>query len=823
MSVFTPGLVRVALPLPLDRVFTYAAPEGAPAAGTRVLVPFRNGSRVGWSLGEDLGSPPKGVRPIEAVLEVEPSASEAILRLSAWVAEYYIAPIGVALRAAMPAVLSDFSRDFVNLTTTKPTTRLTRGSSALLDALSASGGRRQVRSLAKALGARSIWNHVRELEALGLIQHTIVAPGRTTVLKRNVARIERWIETLEEREALGRRAPKQADAYLALERSGGTALQSVLMRQGVSAAALNGLVKKGVVRVQRETVDRDPFRDDGPLGEEERPALTPAQTVALEALNCAGQQKDPAPFLLHGVTGSGKTRVYVEALAAQRELGKGGIVLVPEISLTPQTVSRFRRRFGDDVAVLHSGLSDGERYDQWRALAEGRKRIAVGARSAVFAPVRDLGLIVVDEEHEGSYKQSDAPRYNARDVAVVRARMEGAICVLGSATPSLESWVNADAGKYHLLELPDRVGGSSLPPVRIVDLRAGRTRGMGGAGDRGRGESQVVLGEALLEAIDQRLTKQEQTILLLNRRGYSSFLSCPDCGDVPYCPDCAVSLTYHRGRSTLMCHHCRHVEPVPSRCSKCGGAGLSNRGLGTEQVERVVANAFPGARIARMDVDTTSGKWAHREILGRVEKGEVDILLGTQMIAKGLDFERVTLVGVVNADVGLHLPDFRASERTFQLLSQVAGRAGRGVLGGEVILQTSMPAHYILQTAAKHDYHSFAKQELAERKTLVYPPYARLANVVFSSPDQGQAATAAESAAKWLRTHLRSDSRVPITVTGPAPSPIERLHGRWRWHLMASCGSAATLGSFLRRFLEEAPRPKGDVRTIVDRDPTAVL
>lgn len=817
-----PGLVRVALPLPMDRVFTYSAPDGVPPAGTRVLVPFRAGSRIGWSLGADPGAPPKGVRPIQAAVETEPSASPEILALCRWVADYYIAPLGIAIRAAMPSVLSDHSRDFVQPTGLVVERSLTANQQAVLDALMAAGGPRQIKSLAKDVGVRSIWGPVRELEALGLLRHTVVPPGRPSIIRRNVAYLVRWIETLEERDALHRRAPRQAEAYLALERAGGKALQTALTAEGVAPSALKALAKKGIVEVRREEVERDPFAHDAPLVDA-RPPLTSAQESALGALTAAAGASTSVPFLLHGVTGSGKTRVYVEALAAVMEAGKGGIVLVPEISLTPQTVHRFRSRFGDAVAVLHSGLSDGERYDQWRALAAGRKRIAVGARSAVFAPVHDLGLIVVDEEHDGSYKQSDAPRYNARDLAVVRARMEGAVCVLGSATPSLESWVNAQAGKYTLLELPDRVGESRLPPVHIVDLKKGRSSGSGQEADRGRGDNTTVLGEELLAAVDERLARGEQTILLLNRRGYSSFLSCPDCGDVPYCPDCAVSLTYHRGRRTLMCHHCRHTEPVPGRCPRCGSAGMSNRGLGTEQVEHVVATAFPGARIARMDVDTTSGKWAHREILERVEKGEVDILLGTQMIAKGLDFERVTLVGVVNADVGLHLPDFRASERTFQLLSQVAGRAGRGALGGEVILQTAMPAHYILKTASHHDYHGFAEQELAERKATVYPPYTRLTNVVFSSPDQGHAAAAAEQAERWMRTRIRVEPFRSIRITGPAPSPIERLHGRWRWHLMVSCGSARLLGQFLRLFLQERKGTKGDVRTILDRDPTAVL
>ncbi|MEX0842878.1 MAG: primosomal protein N', partial [Gemmatimonadota bacterium] len=400
--------------------------------------------------------------------------------------------------------------------------------------------------------------------------------------------------------------------------------------------------------------------------------------------------------------------------------GRSAIVLVPEISLTPQTVSRFRAWFGDEVAVLHSGLSDGERFDQWRQIRSGQKRIVVGARSALFAPLHDLGVIIVDEEHEGSYKQSEAPRYHARDVAVMRARLSGALCVLGSATPSLESWRNAQRGKFGILSLPSRVGGRPMPPVSLVDLRKERGSGVG------HGEGSGVLSPRLVDAVRDALARREQCILLLNRRGYSSFIQCRSCGEVRECPQCSVSLTFHRRRGRLLCHHCRHEEEAPKRCERCGSTELGFHGMGTEQVERVVTETFPQARVARMDVDTTSGKWSHAEILGRVERREVDILLGTQMIAKGLDFPWVTLVGVVNADVGLHLPDFRASERTFQLLSQVAGRAGRGDRGGEVIIQTSLPGHYAVQAALSHDFEGFAEEELTARKSPPYPPLVRL-------------------------------------------------------------------------------------------------
>jgi primosomal protein N' (replication factor Y) len=434
-------------------------------------------------------------------------------------------------------------------------------------------------------------------------------------------------------------------------------------------------------------------------------------------------------------------------------------------------------------------------------------------------------VVVVDEEHEASYKQSEAPRYQARDLAVMRARAHGAVCVLGSATPSLESWHNARTGKFRRLLLPERVGGASLPAVRVVDLRVERKQRVE-TPTQGPVRGSGVLSPTLVDAIDARLHRREQVILLLNRRGYAAFVQCRECGDVERCENCSISLTYHRLTQRLVCHHCRYEQPAPTRCGSCGSRDLSFRGLGTEQVERIAVETFASARIARMDVDTTSGKWAHQRILGRVERGEVDILLGTQMIAKGLDFPRVTLVGVVNADVGIHLPDFRASERTFQLLSQVAGRAGRGTLGGEVLIQTSLPEHYAVRAAVSHDFEGFAARELAEREGPRYPPHVRLVNVVLSSPDQEAAARAAEGAAAWLRGHLARSARRgddPVEMVGPAPSPIERLHGRWRWHFLLRSRSPGALGEAARRLAEDFALPAGDLRIALDRDPVALL
>ena len=756
-----PSRVEVALPLPVDQTFTYALGPDAPrpAPGTRVLVPFHRAKRVGWVVGPGRpGSEKLRLRRISRILEEEPSLPPKLLELARWMAGYYIAPLGLVLRAALPSVLSGTGH----------------------------------------------------------------GPG-TMTRTRKVAHIARWLESLAERDAAFRRAPRQKAAYEALERAAGSMPLASLLDQGIGRGVVKALEGKGIVEIRDQEVVRDPFAT---TGTEPPPDLTPNpdQAAALRRLIAALDTPARRPVLLHGVTASGKTLVYIELLKEVVDArGRSAIVLVPEISLTPQTVTRFRAHFGDRVAVLHSGLSDGERYDAWRQLRSGARRIAIGARSAIFAPLPDLGAVIVDEEHEGSYKQSDAPRYHARDVAIMRARQEGALCLLGSATPSLESWSNQIGGKFELLRLPERATGGTLPPVRVVDLReppsATATPRNGGAPARPSATGRTVLSPELTAAIRLRLERGEQSILLLNRRGYSTFFQCRECGEVPVCAACSVSLTFHRATGRLLCHHCRYEERVPESCGRCGSRALSRRGLGTEQVERVVTESFPRARVARMDVDTTARKWAHSEILGRVGRGEVDILLGTQMIAKGLDYPRVTLVGVVDADVGLHLPDFRASERTFQLLSQVAGRAGRGTLGGEVLIQTRMPAHYAVRAAREHDYEAFAERELTERAGPGYPPHARLVNVVVTSPEPDAAATAAEEAAAWVVRRLRGTR---VELTGPAPAPIERLQSRWRWHFLLRSPSARALGALTRAF-STGFRPPSETRVLIDRDPTALL
>ena len=536
--------------------------------------------------------------------------------------------------------------------------------------------------------------------------------------------------------------------------------------------------------------------------------LTADQRTALAAL---ARVPTGGAALLFGVTGSGKTQVYLERIREALAAGRGAIVLVPEISLTPQTVGRVRAMFPDQVAVLHSALSDGERADAWRSLRRGERRIAVGPRSAVFAPVRDLGIIVIDEEHEASYKNGETPRYHAREVAGMRARHEGAAVILGTATPSLETWNRATAAG-RVIRLASRIGARPMPPVEIIDLR--REPPVAGAAG-------LPWTRALDDAMIAALAAGNQALLLLNRRGWASFVQCSACGAVVECPNCSISLTVHRHPERLRCHYCDWRAPMPTRCAACGGETSRAVGAGTQQLERLVAERFPEARLARMDLDTTGTKWSHHRILDRVERGEVDVLLGTQMIAKGIDFPNVTLVGVVDADTSLHLPDFRAAERTFQLIAQVAGRAGRGPRGGRVLVQTRQPQHPAIVFAARHDAEGFLEAESALRRTPAYPPHTALVHLVLGGQDQLAVASRAAALADWCeRTIARS--ALPILVVGPAPSPIERIKDRWRFHLILK-GPSPALGRWVRAAAPRLAASHGGVRISIDRDPVSLM
>ncbi len=619
--------------------------------------------------------------------------------------------------------------------------------------------------------------------------------------------------TLVERDEIFRRRPKQRALYETAEALGGSAPVRHLMDQlGFGDGVVRALARSGVAAIEQNERLRDPFA--GVAGTPPPSRLTAAQESALAGIASLGTGEGA---LLLGVTGSGKTLVYLEAVRRELAAGRGAIVLVPEIGLTPQTVSRFRGAFGDQVAVLHSALSDGERADAWRTLRRGERRVAVGARSAVLAPVANLGLIVIDEEHEATYKNGEAPRYHARDVAGVRARIEGARLLLGSATPSLETVARTllpagDPAALLRLDLPDRIESRPLPPVELVDLRKAPL--VAGTGS-------VAWSAALDEAIGAALARGEQVILLLNRRGFAAYLQCPDCGSVRHCPDCTISLTVHQTPAALRCHYCGHEEAVPTACPECGGAVQRMRGVGTQQLERLVAERFPEARIGRMDLDTTSTKWSHQRILEAVERRDIDILIGTQMIAKGLDFPNVTLVGVVDADTGLNLPDFRAAERSFQLLAQVGGRAGRGPRGGKVLVQTRCPDHHALVHAATHDTEGFLAAELALRESPPAPPVLALVNLVVSGLDEIEVGATAARVADWCQRIIDRHG-LPVSVLGPAPCPVARIKERWRWHAVLR-GPSRELGRIVRTAARSLARRGREPAIVIDRDPVSML
>ncbi len=799
--------VLVALPLPLAASYTYRVPEALVARaglGARVVVPVRRRELVGIVVGVDAERPDVAAKDVLAAPDDEPAVPATLLETARWIAGYYGAPLGLTLRAVLPTGMWGAS---VVVATLLDATRAPEGLGADVAAwLADRGGEGGVGTAARAL-RRPLWDVMARLVSAGAVALRVEpADVRADAATERVVALPDDRPTLVEREQLFGRRRRQRELYESLESLGGRAPARHLTEQlGFTDAVVRALVRSGLARVERAERLRDPFA--GAVGSPPPTTLTGDQAAALHAI---GQLAPGEGALLFGVTGSGKTLVYLEAVRRVLAEGRGAIVLVPEIGLTPQTVSRFRGAFGDQVAVLHSGLSDGERADAWRMLRRGERRVAVGARSAIFAPVVNLGMIVVDEEHETSYKNGESPRYHARDVAAVRARLDGARLILGSATPSLETMVRTES-RLRLLELPERIGSRPLPPVELIDLRsAPKVQGVG----------PLAWSVALDEAITACLGRGEQALLMLNRRGFAAFLQCPGCGDVSQCPSCSISLTVHQSPPVLRCHYCGHEEAIPAKCRQCGHAVQAMRGVGTQQLERIVAERYPDARLARMDLDTTSTKWSHQRILGAVERGEVDILIGTQMIAKGLDFPNVTLVGVAEADTGLHLPDFRAAERTFQLLAQVAGRAGRGPKGGRVLIQTRSPTHHALVWAARHDTEGFLREERALRRSPPYPPELSLVNLLVSGPDEAPVSAATAKLADWCRA-LVARHELPLTVLGPAPCPLVRIKGRWRWHVLLK-GPSADIGRVVR-YAARRLRRRGEISYVIDRDPASVL
>ncbi len=780
---FLPMIAKVVVDVAVDKEFDYLIPDALAAQvklGSRVNLSFGSRTTQGYVVGFSASSGHPKLKAIESVVGEKPYIDEPLLKLARWMGDYYCAPVELAVQAVLPGAVRHQKAKFkeqLYVEATGPDSEkkivLNRStqSSQRENGFSAGGGDENPPS-------RSLRSSVQESLT-----------------------------------------PRQAAVMAVLSQySAGKFLHELITLSRGDSATVRALEKKGLVRITRQAAMRDPFSNQTILRTEPL-VLMPEQAAALERIkvamdrHSAGKDAEKAPtassvILLHGVTGSGKTEVYLQAISHALEGGQGAIVLVPEIALTPQTIERFRGRFGDTIAVLHSHLSDGERHDEWHRIHVGQARIVIGARSAVFAPVTNLGLIVVDEEHENTYKQEEAPRYNARDVAVMRGHMEGCAVVLGSATPALESFSNAKKGKYQLVEMLHRVDHRAMPVMRIVDMRV----------EAERTGKVSVFSRDLVDAVRSRLEKAEQVILFLNRRGYASSLVCPKCGVVAKCNDCSVAFTYHRQDETLKCHICGISCPVPIRCPGCQDPAFKFAGIGTQRVEVAVGKVFPGARVVRMDADATRGKDSHARILGDFRTGKIDILVGTQMIAKGLDFPNVTLIGVLNADLSLHMPDFRAGERTFQLLTQVAGRAGRGEIPGEVIVQTFTPFHPAIQAARRLDYDGFCDQENEFRRELGYPPFGHLVCVGIRGTDQAKVLSAAEQFGKALTPCLPSR----VVVAGPSPAPLEKAKGQFRHQIVLRAPSAKTITGPLRDAVKEFRWPSG-VTLSIDVDAVSLM
>ncbi|HTL55343.1 MAG TPA: primosomal protein N' [Candidatus Limnocylindrales bacterium] len=764
-------IARVTLELALRREFDYLIPpelSGQIDVGSRVQVPLGARKVLGCVTALAEESAHARLKPILKVIGAQTLVTPKVLRLARWIGEYYCCAPEVALKSVLPDAVRQEQ----------------------------AGWREQL--------------YVRALPFSG---------------------------------ELPKLAKRQKEIWHIIEERREMPLQELIELAETTAATIRRLEDKGLVAISQQISERDPYAREHILPTQPLP-LNPAQAKGLAEIVAAmdgktnpkaeirgpkqgrdskagdgARQDSPAPaerasvFLLHGVTGSGKTEVYLQAIAHALEQGKGAIVLVPEISLTPQTVERFKARFSSGklqtlVAVLHSHLSTGERHDEWHKIRQGRARIVIGARSAIFAPVDPLGLIIVDEEHEHTYKQEESPRYHARDVAIMRGQMEGATVVLGSATPSMESFYNCTRGKFKLLQMLERVDDQKMPVVRIVDLRQSLRHG----------KTVPIFSPQLKEAITQRLERREQTILFLNRRGYSTSLQCPLCGYVAGCPNCSISLTYHRQEQKLRCHICGHTEPVPGVCpnEKCRNPQIRYSGLGTQKVEETLNKLFPEARTVRMDSDALKRKEDYRRILGDFRAGKIDILLGTQMIAKGLHFPNVTLVGIIYADLALHQPDFRASERTFQLLTQVAGRAGRGDIEGEVFVQAFTPFHPAIQFARRHDFTGFYDQELEFREHLKYPPFSRVALLTLKGRNEEKVAFCAEHLKRDLEASLK-DSK-DLILAGPAPAPLLRAETFYRYQIMLRVQRMSGVSKKLAQLMESLALPE-DVSLAVDVDP----
>ena len=743
-------IVEVAIPLPLEGSFHYLVPDRLSqlaVAGKRVLVPFGRRKLTGYLLGDAAAG--GELKELLEVLDEEPLFTASELEFYRWIASYYLHPLGEVIKMALPAG--------INLVSRYRRETAEDGTPLLREFLS---------------GGKSV-------------------------------RIERFYCAVAEASAKPR--GKGFEILEFLGEAGESSTSLLRARFGNCTTQLRRLVELGAARLIEREVYRDPFRSER-FGHDSPLTLNADQAKALSRISDAIAAGAFSPFLLHGVTGSGKTEIYLQSIAVTIAAGKCALVLVPEIALTPQLVGRFKIRFDCGIAVLHSGLSDGERFDEWRRIRRGEAVIVIGARSALFAPLERLGVIVVDEEHEGSYKQSEGVRYNSRDLALVRGKLASAVVILGSATPLVTSYHAAKNGRLGYLHLPSRVRELPMPETAMLDAR------------RHKGETFL---KPLIDAIGENLDNGGQTLLFLNRRGFATYIVCQACGHVLRCPNCEVTLTYHRGKGRHVCHYCDYSIAAPSVCPGCQGKELMFLGRGTERIEEEVKQLFPLAQVSRMDRDTTKGKGGHARVLKALEDGSVDILIGTQMIAKGHDFPGVTLVGVVSADASLNLPDFRSSERTFQLVTQVMGRAGRGDKPGRVLVQTLAPDHYALTCAVAHDFEGFYAKEIAFREDVGYPPFSHLASLTISSVVPAQAESSSEEAAGLLRK-IKRDCQLRVEILGPVTAPLGKVRGRFRWQILLKGRERSALHRLLFHF-RHGYAHQSTVRLVIDVDPVEML
>jgi primosomal protein N' (replication factor Y) len=813
----SPPYLEVAVAAPLPQTLTYAALRDGRVAkpGQRVLVPLGGRLLTGYVLALTDERPEFRLKPISDILDDFPVFPEGLVPFFRWVARYYHYPIGEVIRGALPGGLTSQSGRQIKLTEAGLHFFLIEQPQLAQDYpwLANLTAKKKL----SATTARKLWRGkerrlIEQWGEQGLISVEQIISGATIGQKTETCVF--FVPEPPTPETLASLKPSEKKTLALLEEMLSSSSQGLPRREMTrayngAAKALASLAEKGLLRLEDRPVYRDPFGET-PLFFPRPAQLTADQENAMAQLNPAITAKKYAAFLLHGVTGSGKTEVYLQAAETTLALGRSVLVLVPEIALATQLEAHFLSRFGETVALLHSGLARGERFDQWQRVVSGEARIVIGARSAIFAPLGDPGLIIVDEEHDGAYKQEDGLRYQGRDLALLRGSQGGATVLLGSATPSLASYQHALSGKYTLLSLPSRIENRPLPQVELVDLQAINTVS-------GR---PPLFSPQLKQALRATLARQEQSLVFLNRRGFAGSMLCSDCGQAVQCPHCRITLTLHKGRGELVCHYCGFATNSRTVCTNCRSINLAPIGFGTERIEEELAGMFPKARIARLDHDTTRNRLDFLRILRAVHDREVDILVGTQMITKGHHFPHVTLVGIVWADAGLGMPDYKAGERTFQLLAQVTGRAGRGEQPGKVIVQTHQPGHYSIAAARDHDYPCFFTKEIGLRKALGYPPFSRLINLILDGEQEETVQKRAEALAakgKTLRRYQKT------AILGPAPAPLARLRGRFRWQILLKGPDIEELHGLCVELEQEHARLAGAVNLSVDVDPESML